>query len=97
LGNFWSLHNEVRDNHALVESGPFRWMRHPVYFSMILELLAGGVILGAPIACVCAFLVFLPALKMRIKGEEAALLEQLGDSYREYSKRTPAVFPFRMQ
>ncbi len=44
LGKFWSLHVEMRENHEFVQSGPFRWVRHPVYFSMILELLANGLL-----------------------------------------------------
>src|SRR5258708_6283123 len=39
LGQFWSLHVEIRQNHEFVQSGPFACMRHPTYFSMILELL----------------------------------------------------------
>ena len=48
LGRFWSLHVEIRENHEFVKTGPFRWMRHPVYFSMILELASICLILHAP-------------------------------------------------
>src|SRR5690242_17183890 len=34
LGRFWSLHNEIRENHSFVQSGPFKWVRHPTYLSM---------------------------------------------------------------
>ena len=44
LGKFWSLHVEMRENHEFVQSGPFRYLRHPTYFSMILELVAFGLI-----------------------------------------------------
>ncbi len=44
LGKFWSLHVEIRENHQFVRTGPFRWVRHPTYFSMILELLGLGLI-----------------------------------------------------
>src|SRR5439155_10742820 len=47
LGKFWSLHVEIRATHQFVRDGPFRWMRQPTYFSMILELLAAGLILNA--------------------------------------------------
>ena len=47
LGKFWSLHVEIRENHEFVENGPFQLVRHPTYFSMILELLAFGLILSA--------------------------------------------------
>ena len=48
LGKFWSLHVEIRETHEFVRGGPFRWMRHPTYCSMILELLAAAFILQAP-------------------------------------------------
>ena len=47
LGKFWSLHVEMRENHEFVQSGPFRFMRHPTYFSMILETAALGLICSA--------------------------------------------------
>src|SRR5436190_8773463 len=72
LGRFWSLHVEIRENHQLVKEGPFRFMRHPTYFSMILELLSAGLILGAVYTLAVVFLVFVPALYLRLKLEEFA-------------------------
>src|SRR5690606_17879542 len=43
LGKFWSVHVEIRDNHELIESGPFRRTRHPVYSAAIGEL--AGIVL----------------------------------------------------
>ena len=95
LGKFWSLHVEIRDNHEFVRSGPFRWMRHPTYFSMILELLSAGLILNARYSFAIIPLIFVPALLLRLKLEEAALLEKFGDAYRAYQQTTPAIFPCR--
>src|SRR5260221_128453 len=44
LGKFWSLHVEMRENHQFVQEGPFRFVRHPTYFSMILETAAFGLL-----------------------------------------------------
>ncbi len=96
LGRFWSLHIEIRSNHEMVQDGPFRWMRHPTYFSMILELLSVGLILSAFYTLSLIGLLFVPALYFRIKWEEKALVEKFGDNYRAYQKSTPAVFPYKI-
>lgn len=95
LGQFWSLHVEIRENHQFVQSGPFRWMRHPTYFSMILELLSGGLILAAWFSLLIIPLFFLPVLAWRLCLEEKALVEKFGDSYRSYQKTTPALLPIK--
>jgi len=93
LGKFWSLHVEMRDNHEFVTSGPFKYVRHPTYFSMILELSSVALILVAPFAAIVAFIVFIPALRLRLRLEEKALIKKFGPNYLEYTKRTPAVIP----
>jgi len=95
LGQFWSLHVEIRENHQFVKSGPFRFVRHPTYFSMILELAACGLILHAGFTMVVIALVFVPALLLRVRLEEGALTEKFGDAYRAYQKSTPAIFPYK--
>ncbi len=95
LGKFWSLHIEIRENHQLVRSGPFRWLRHPTYFSMVLELLSISLIMNAYISLFLTSLLFLPALMMRIKLEEGALVEKLGSAYQFYQSQTPAIFPYK--
>jgi len=95
LGKFWSLHVEIREAHEFVRSGPFRWMRHPTYFSMILELLAAAFLLQAAATLAVAALLFVPALVERVRLEEAALVEKFGDAYRAYQRSTPAVIPWK--
>lgn len=95
LGKFWSLHVEIRQTHEFVRTGPFRWMRHPTYFSMILELLAAAFILQAPVTLVVVTLLFVPALIERVRLEESALMEKFGEAYRAYQRSTPAVIPWK--
>ena len=95
LGRFWSLHVEMREGHEFVTTGPFACMRHPVYFSMILELLCVGLILTAWFTLALVFAIFIPTLIARIRIEERALLEKFGDAYREYMQTTPAILPSR--
>ena len=96
LGKFWSLHVEIRAGHQFVRSGPFRWMRHPTYFSMILELLLVGLILNVYVTLLVVSFLFVPTLMRRIQLEEALLADKFGDAYREYQRTTPALFPYRL-
>jgi len=93
LGRFWSLHVEIRENHELVRDGPFRWVRHPAYSSMILEILSLALILQAWWSALLVYAAFLPTLFARIRIEEKALIEKFGDKYIEFKKTTPALFP----
>jgi protein-S-isoprenylcysteine O-methyltransferase Ste14 len=95
LGKFWSLHVEIRENHEFVQSGPFRFVRHPVYFSMILELLASGLLSSAWWMLLIVPFAFIPALVMRLRLEEPALLEKFGDRYRDYQRRVPMLIPYK--
>lgn len=95
LGRFWSLHVEIREEHQFVQDGPFRWMRHPTYFSMLLELLSVTLILKATLCLVLVPLLYLPALVYRLRLEEPALVAKFGDAYRAYMRTTPALLPHR--
>lgn len=95
LGKFWSLHVEMRDNHEFVQNGPFRFLRHPTYFSMILELAAFGLICSAWYMLLIVPFAFIPALIMRLRLEEPALVEKFGDAYRDYQRRVPMVIPYK--
>ena len=95
LGRMWSLHVEIRDQHQLVRSGPYRWVRHPAYTSMILELLALGLLLQSRFTSAAVALLFIPTLVARIRIEEAALREQIA-GYADYQRSTPALLPYKL-
>ncbi len=96
LGRFWSLHVEIRETHEFVREGPFRWVRHPTYFSMVLELLSAGLMLQAWWSLGVVSLVFVPALFWRVRLEEAALVAKFGPVYQAYQRSTPALFPYKI-
>lgn len=95
LGKFWSLHVEMRDGHEFVQTGPFRWMRHPVYFSMFLELAGLALVSSAFITFAVVMMIFIPTMFYRLKIEEEALLAQFGGTYADYQKRTPLILPWK--
>jgi isoprenylcysteine carboxyl methyltransferase (ICMT) family protein YpbQ len=95
LGKFWSLHVEIREQHQFVQHGPFRYLRHPTYLSMILELVALALICRAFITLLAIPVLFLPVLAVRLHVEESALTEKFGETYRHYQQTTPALFPWK--
>ena len=95
LGQFWSMHVEVREAHRFVHEGPFRWVRHPVYLSMFLELLAITLACGAFFTMTLIPLAFVPILLLRLRLEETALVEKFGQAYQDYRRSTPALFPWK--
>ena len=93
LGPNFSATLILRDGHELIERGPYRWVRHPMYTSFVilsvgmLLLSANWVIGGGP-------LLFLPLLMLvRTPREERMLLARFGDDYRAYMARTGRYLP----
>jgi protein-S-isoprenylcysteine O-methyltransferase Ste14 len=82
----------TRKDHRLVTTGPYRWIRHPLYtFGSILFVSLGMIADNGFIAALGA-LAFIP-VALRAPKEEANLIEKFGDEYREYMKRTGRYFP----
>ncbi|MET0790412.1 MAG: isoprenylcysteine carboxylmethyltransferase family protein [Polyangiaceae bacterium] len=95
LGKMWSLHVEIRERHQLVVTGPYRWVRHPAYSSMILELASLGLLLQSRYTSLVVAALFVPTLIARIRIEEAALSKQV-EGYSDYQRATPALIPYKL-
>ncbi len=82
----------TRTQHTLVTSGPYRWIRHPLYTigsSMFLSL---GMMADNWFIAALGILTFI-LMAIRTPKEEANLIEKFGDEYREYAKRTGRFLP----
>lgn len=93
LGEFWSVHVEIRDNHKLIDSGPFKRIRHPVYTAAILEAVGIVTISQAYLSSLLILLVIIPAVFFRISIEEKELHAKFGEQYRDYIQQTGSLFP----
>ena len=89
----YSGHLRVTDTQELIQSGPYRFIRHPAYLSYIMMSL--GIAMGySSLIGVCAVpLILLPGFIFRIRVEEALLVKQFGQRYLDYAARTSRLFP----
>ena len=82
----------TRKQHQLVTSGPYRWIRHPLYTFGSSLFIAFGMMADNWFIALLGVLAFI-AMASRTPKEEANLIEKFGDDYREYMKRTGRYFP----
>jgi len=93
LAQFWSIHIEVRDGHAVVRHGPYRLIRHPIYVAAIIELLAIPVTLATWRAGAVGLVAYAIALGCRVRQEEKIMHDTVGAPWDDYCRETPAFFP----
>lgn len=92
LGNNWSTRIAIRKEHTLTRSGPYAYVRHPVYSSYILLTLGIGLATGNWIITL-PFAIATTLTLVRTRQEEAVLKRSLGHKYSEYMKTTGKFFP----
>lgn len=92
LGREWSGTVTVKDAHALIRSGPYAMLRHPIYSGVLLALLGTALAFGEWRA-LAAFLLFLVAVLRRIVAEEAFMREAF-PGYDQYRRASWALIPF---
>jgi protein-S-isoprenylcysteine O-methyltransferase Ste14 len=93
LGRSWSDTPRMMKDQTLITSGPYRFVRHPIYTAFIL-ILGSTLLISANWVIGLAWLgMTLLEVASRIGFEEALLLEYFGDPYRAYMKRTGRLLP----
>jgi protein-S-isoprenylcysteine O-methyltransferase Ste14 len=82
----------VRENHTLITTGPYRWVRHPYYVAFLLLVCSVSLLAANWWLAVCGLTVFL-LLLVRVPREERELEKRFGDQYRRYREKTNGVLP----
>lgn len=93
LGQQWSLHARVLEHHELVQRGPYRIVRHPIYTGMFGMLVVASLAHGHWGGLLIASLVYYFGTLIRVRAEEKLLREQFGAAYEEYARKVPAFIP----
>jgi protein-S-isoprenylcysteine O-methyltransferase Ste14 len=92
LGRNWSAHVVVKEDHALIRSGPYRHLRHPIYTGILLAFLGMVLVIGelrGLLAMGCVLLSF--AIKSR---QEEKRMSETFPEYEQYRRETAALIPF---
>ena len=94
LGRNWSISLEVREQHALVKSGVYRLVRHPMYSSFFLLGVAQMLLLANWFAGLAGVVGAAILFAFRVRREEQMMLESFGDEYRSYMTQTKRIVPW---
>jgi protein-S-isoprenylcysteine O-methyltransferase Ste14 len=94
LGRQWALQARLIEGHQLVTSGPYAFVRHPIYSAMLGMLIATGLLTGAVLPAAVGVLPFLAGTWIRTHEEEGLLRGQFGEAFEAYRRRTGWLVPF---
>jgi protein-S-isoprenylcysteine O-methyltransferase Ste14 len=94
LGRLWSSAITRKERHRLVDTGPYAFVRHPIYTGIITALVATAAIEATLAALVGATLIC-SGLWLKARAEERFPMVELGpDDYKSYCRRVPMLIPF---
>jgi protein-S-isoprenylcysteine O-methyltransferase Ste14 len=94
LGSQWRIDAGLSADHQLITAGPYRFVRHPIYTSMLGVLLGTGSLITPWWLLLPSLFLFIIGTEIRVRIEDHLLASQFGDRFAEYQKRVPAYIPF---
>lgn len=92
LGRNWSGTITLKRDHDLITSGPYRFVRHPIYAGLLLAFVGGAIARGEWRGVVAVGLA-VAALWRKLRIEEGWMRERFGARYEEYARRVAALVP----
>ena len=92
LGTYFSARLVLQPVHSIVQNGPYRWIRHPMYSVGFLYLIGAGLLSNSWIVGIPATLSFTMLVWMRVQDEEKMLCD-FSPEYVSYIERTGRFFP----
>ncbi len=93
LGRFFTVNVAIASDHKVIDTGPYRYIRHPSYTGALMAFSGFALCLSNWLSI---FIIVLPVCAVflyRIRIEEAALHAGLGEAYNDYCKRTKRLIP----
>lgn len=94
LGKNYSQEIIIKKDHALVTTGPYKFIRHPQYLSQLLSDLGAGIALGGFIVVPIVLLLEIPLFILRARKEEEIMNDYFGEDFSNYRKQSGFIFPF---
>jgi protein-S-isoprenylcysteine O-methyltransferase Ste14 len=93
IGRNWSGTITIKEQHELIQSGPYRIVRHPIYTGLLLAYLSTAIVHGQLSGFVGFFLLLL-GFGLKLRMEETFMVQQFGNAYLDYKRRVKALVPF---
>jgi protein-S-isoprenylcysteine O-methyltransferase Ste14 len=93
LGRNWSGVVTLKEEHELVERGPYRFVRHPIYTGILTMFCAFALAQGYLSGFAGALLMF-ASFWIKLGREEELMLQQFPERYRAYQQRAKRIIPF---
>ncbi|OGU61395.1 MAG: hypothetical protein A2V66_15830 [Ignavibacteria bacterium RBG_13_36_8] len=94
LKKFFTVNVSIAENHKLIKSGIFKYLRHPSYTGSLLSFIGLGVAFINWMSILIIFIPVLVSFLYRISVEEKVLTQLFGEEYKSYSKSTKKLLPF---
>ena len=94
LGRYWSGIITLKEGHRLITTGPYQFVRHPIYTGWLMAITGTAVTAGNVDGFLCLAFVTL-AFIIKLYREEALMMTEFGDEYRRFKQAVPAaLIPF---
>jgi protein-S-isoprenylcysteine O-methyltransferase Ste14 len=93
IGRNWSGTVEVKQDHQLICTGPYRFVRHPIYTGILIAFLGTAIVVGQW-SGILAMLIACGSFWRKLTLEERFMRETFGSAYEEYRVRTAALIPY---
>ena len=94
LGRYFTFTVMTSDDQPVVSNGPYRVLRHPSYAGALLACVGIGIVQGNWLSIAAIVVITLIGMVNRIRVEERALFDALGDRYRTYAAGRKRLVPF---
>lgn len=92
LGKMWAPNASLNQSHKIVEKGPYKWIRHPIYFSFWPAAAGAGIATSSWLVAALGFITAI-GYASAIKDEESLMREAFGNKYQRYMNRTGRFIP----
>lgn len=93
LGDFFTMHLSVQNKHKVINSGPYKYLRHPSYLGAFMIYIGIPFFLHAWFSSIVAVIILPIIWLRRIYYEEKMLVEKLGEEYLSYCKSVKRIIP----
>jgi protein-S-isoprenylcysteine O-methyltransferase len=93
LGRFFTVNVAIAADHRLIDSGPYRFIRHPSYAGALVAFLGLGLTIGDWVSLALLLAPTLMVFQRRMDIEESALVQAFGSRYQDYMRRTKRLLP----